>query len=139
MSKKNRRKSLVQKETLLPQSEFSVDDSKIYLILAIVVFHVLPLIFMAFGERGKLMYDMTYMTINTMFLAIAGIIYGIRKGFNLKLPLIMAALGALSLIFYAEFSAEMAITGRLVFIITYLIIAGGGVALGAFIKKLFRL
>lgn len=139
MSKKNRRKSLVQKETLLPHNEFSVDDSKIYLILAIVVFHVLPLVFMAFGERGKLMYDMTYMTINTMFLAIAGIIYGIRKGFNLKLPLIMTALAALSLIFYAEFSAEMAVTGRLVFIITYLIIAVGGVALGAFIKKLFRL
>ena len=138
MSKKNRRKSLVQKETLLPRGEFDVNDSKIYLILALVVFHVLPLIFIAFGEKGKLMYDMTYMTINTMFLAIAGIIYGMKKGFNFKMPLIFVALAALSLIFYAEFSAEMAVTGRLVFIITYLIIAFGAVVLGAFLKKLFR-
>lgn len=137
MSKKNRRKSLVQKDSYLPRNEFSVDDSKIYLILAIAIFHVLPLIFMAFGERGKLLYDMTYMTMNTMFLAIAGIIYGLRKGFNFKMPLIMTTLSALSLIFYAEFSAEMAVTGRLVFIITYLIIAVGAAAIGALIKKIF--
>lgn len=139
MSKKNRRKSLVQKESYLPHGEFSMDDSKIYLILTIIVFHILPLVFIAFGENGRLMYDMVYLTIDTMFLAIAGLIYGLKKGFNFKMPLIMTALGVLSLIFYAEFSAEMAVNGRLVFAVAYLIIAFGAVIIGAFLKKLFRL
>ena len=139
MSKKNRRKSLVHKETVLPRAEFDFDDSKIYLICAIVVFHILPLPFMAFGEQGKLMYDMIYLTVDTLFLAFAGLIYGIKKGFNLKMPLVMTGLGVLSLIFYPEFDEAMRLTGRVVFSLTFLIIAVGAVVIGALIKKLFRL
>lgn len=139
MSKKNRRKSLKEKETLLPTSAFSVDDSKVYLIIAMIVFHIVPLIFIAFGERGKLMYDMVYLTLDTMYLAIGGIIYGLKKGFNFQMPFVMTALGVLSIIFYPTFAAEMAVKGRLVFAVAFLIIAYGGVIVGAVIKKLFRL
>lgn len=139
MSKKNRRRSLKEKESILPTSQFSVDDSKVYLVAALIVFHIVPLAFVILGDKGRDMYEMLYLTLDTMFLAIAGVIYGLKKGFNFQMPLVMTALGVLSLIFYPSFAPEMVIKGRLVFALTFIIIALGALIVGAIIKKLFRL
>ena len=143
MSKENRRKSLNKKETYLPRNDFTVDDSKIYIIATIIMFHIVPLIFVAasklYDENIMVIYTSFYITTNSLFLAIAGLIYGLRKGFDAKYPLLMTVLAVLSLIFYAEFTPETAVSYRLAFAITYLIISYGAVLIGALIRKLFGL
>lgn len=140
MSKKNRRRTLVKKESFIPMNDFSVDSSKPYIIATIIMFHLIPILLMMFGDLGKQLYAQTYyLTVDVLFISITGIIYGIKKGFDFKFPLVMASLAVLSLIFYGSFSAEMAITGRVILGIVYLIWAYVTVFLGGFLKKLFRL
>ncbi len=140
MSKKNRRKTLVKKESIISVGDYNTDDSKVYIIASIIMFHIVPLIFIAFGEVGKEMYSQAfYLSANVLFLSITGIIYGIKKGFNFKFPLIMSVLAILSLIFYGDFSKEMVLTGRVLFSCVYLIWSYVSTAIGGFLKRLFRL
>lgn len=139
MSKKNRRKTLPKQEGIIRRGEFGLDDSKIYIIITIVMFHILPLVFIMLGENGKTILGMSYVTSNPIFLAIAGLIYGIRKGFNFKFPLIMAVLSVLSVIMYGDFGAEMAIASPVVLGIVYLIFSFGATAMGGFVKRAFNL
>ena len=53
MSKKNRRKTLTKKEGMIRKGEFSIDDSKVYIVLTIVMFHILPLVLVMMGEKGQ--------------------------------------------------------------------------------------
>lgn len=140
MSKKNRRKTLVKKEGFVRKGDFNADDSKVYIIATLIMFHIVPLIFISFGEVGKEMYSQAfYLSANVLFLSITGVIYGIKKGFNAKFPLIMSVLAILSLVFYGEFSVEMALAGRVLFGCAYLIWSYVTTILGGFLKKLFNL
>ena len=49
MSKKNRRKTITKKEEHISKNEFSIDESKIYIILTIIMFHIVPLAFVMMG------------------------------------------------------------------------------------------
>lgn len=139
MSKKNRRKTLTKKEGVIRTGEFSVDDSKIYIIATIIMFHILPLLFIMLGENGKTVMSMSYVTTNPIFLAITGLIYGIKKGFNFKFPLIMTALSALSVFMYGEFGENMTVASPVILGIVYLIFAFGATLIGAFVKKAMNL
>jgi hypothetical protein len=140
MSKKNRRKTLQKKEGIIRTSEFNSDDSKIYIIATLIMFHIVPLIFIAFGEVGKAMYSQAfYLSANVLFISITGVIYGLKKGFNFKFPIIMAALAILSLIFYGDFAKEAALAGRFLIGCVYVIWAYVATVIGGFLKKLFRL
>ena len=50
---KNRRKSL-KKEPVIPKTDFSFYESKIYIIATIIMFHIVPLVFVMMGENGQL-------------------------------------------------------------------------------------
>lgn len=139
MSKKNRRKSLKAQETLIPKNQFSVDDSKMYIIATIIMFHVVPLAFMVLGNNGKELYQFAYFTVNPLFLGITGLIYGMKKGFDLKFPFLMFVFSFFSVVFYNAFKADVLIPEILAFGIVYLLFSYAATVIGAFIKKLFRL
>lgn len=139
MSKKNRRKTLSEKETLISRNTYSTDDSKMYIIATIIMFHILPLIFKAFHEEGEALYAMFYLMGNNIFLALTGLIYGLKKGFNFKFPLIMSVLAMLSVIFYNSFAKETAFMFCVIYTIVYTIISFVFTPCGAFVKRAFRL
>lgn len=140
MSKKNRRKTLNQKEGFIRKGEFSIDDSKIYIILTIVMFHILPLFFVMMGENGQMLLLQTFlMMLNPMFIAIAGLIYGLKKGFNFKFPVFMTIISAVSIPMYYKFDTGAYMT-QTTFIMTivYLVFAVVSAAIGGFLKKLLN-
>ena len=140
MSKKNRRKTLTKKESRISKNEFSIDDSKIYIILTIIMFHIVPLAFVMMGENGQQILMLTFlMTLNPMFLALTGLIYGIKKGFNVKFPLFMGIIAAVSLPMYYKFEtgAYMMQTTIVMFFV-YTIFALVATVIGGWLKKLLR-
>ncbi len=140
MSKKNRRKTITKKESRISKNEFSIDDSKIYIILTIIMFHIVPLAFVMMGENGQQILMLTFlMTLNPMFLALTGLIYGIKKGFNVKFPLFMGIIAAVSLPMYYKFEtgAYMMQTTIVMFFV-YTIFALVATVIGGWLKKLLR-
>lgn len=137
MSKKNRRKTLVQKESAIARNEFSMDDSKIYIIATIIMFHIAPLILAMLGENGQLLLLQTFlMMLNPIFISLAGLIYGIRKGFNVKLPLFMGVIAVASIpMYYKLDTLAYIVQTTLVMGIVYLIFAFAATAIGAFLRK----
>lgn len=140
MSKKNRRKTLPQKDSFIKKGSFSVDDSKVYIIATIIMFHIVPLIFIPMGDVGKEMYAQAfYLSANVLFLSITGVIYGIKKGFNFKFPLIMSVLAILSPIIYGDFAAGMQFVGPFMLGVAYFIWSYVTTFLGGILKRVFNL
>ncbi len=53
------------------------------------MFHIVPLVFVMMGENGQLLLLQFFlMMLNPMFIALSGLIYGIKQGFNFKFPLV---------------------------------------------------
>lgn len=81
---KNRRKSL-KKEPVIPKTDFSFYESKIYIIATIIMFHIVPLVFVMMGENGQLLLLQFFlMMLNPMFIALSGLIYGINRDLTLN-------------------------------------------------------
>ncbi len=140
MSKNLRRNALKpKKESFINKSEFSMEDSKVYIMLTIAMFHIIPLLFIMMGENGKMMLAFMYPTANPIFLGLAGLIYGMKEGFNFKFPVIMFVLAILSVIMYGEFEAEMAVITPVVLGIVYFIFSFASTLIGGILGKLFRL
>ncbi len=142
MSKKNRRKTLVKKEdALIRKSEFSIDNSKIYIILTIVMFHILPLFFVMMGDNGQMLLLQTFlMMLNPMFIALAGLIYGIKRGFNFKFPLFMTVIAVISIPMYYKFDGgAFMLQTTFIMGIVYIVFAVAAAVIGGFIKKLLNL
>lgn len=137
MSKKDRRKKLVKKESMIAKNEFTMDDSKIYIIVTIIMFHILPLIMALMGESGQLMLLQTFlMMLNPLYIALAGLIYGIRKGFNVKLPLFIGVIALISIpMYYKLDTLAYVVQTTLVMGIVYLIFAFASTAIGALLRK----
>lgn len=140
MSKKARRKK-IKPEGIVRTNDFSVDDSKVYLIAAIVMFHIVPLFFVMMGENGQLLLLQFFlMMLNPMFIAITGLIYGIKKGFNFKLPLFIAIIAAVSIPMYYHFeNAGYLMQTFLIETIVYMIFAFAATFVGGFVKKILNL
>ena len=102
---KNRRKPL-KKEPVISKTDFSFYESKIYIIATIIMFHIVPLVFVMMGENGQLLLLQFFlMMLNPMFIALSGLIYGIKQGFNFKFPLFMAIISMVSIPMYYQFDA----------------------------------
>ena len=131
---KNRRKSL-KKEPVIPKTDFSFYESKIYIIATIIMFHIVPLVFVMMGENGQLLLLQFFlMMLNPMF------IYGIKQGFNFKFPLFMAIISMVSIPMYYQFdaAANMMMT-TIIMCIVYAIFSFAATVIGAFVKRLLRL
>lgn len=137
MSKKNRRKTLIKKESVIAKNEFSMDDSKVYIITTIIMFHIMPLVLVMMGESGQLLLLQTFlMMLNPIFISLASLIYGIRKGFNVKMPLFMGIIALASIPMYYQFDGiGYLIQTTIIMGIVYLIFAFAATAIGAFLRK----
>ena len=144
MSKKDRRRSGKKiGEKPLPRVEFDVSSSKVYLLAALIIFHVIPLIFVAMqfimkdqNVMGMYMYFSIYF--NSMLVAAVGFVYGLKKGFNVKFPIIISVIAALSILFYGGYTPPETMNVLFAFGVTYALFAFGSVLLGAFLKKTFN-
>ena len=135
---KNRRKSL-KKETCNSKTDFSFYESKIYIIATIIMFHIVPLVFVMMGENGQLLLLQFFlMMLNPMFIALSGLIYGIKQGFNFKFPLFMAIISMVSIPMYYQFdaAANMMMT-TIIMCIVYAIFSFAATVIGAFVKTTF--
>lgn len=138
MSKKNRRKTLKPQEKRI--QTFSMEESKIFLIATIVMFHIVPLFFVMMGENGQLILAQFFLLqLNPLFIGLAGLIYGIKKGFNLKFPLLMGVIAAISIPMYYNLEAEYMMQTLIIEAIVYILFSYAAAALGAFIKRMLRL
>ena len=136
MSKKNRRKTLKPKK----KSSFSVEESKLFLIVTIVMFHIVPLFFVMMGENGQMLLTQFFLVqLNPLFIALTGLIYGIKKGFNAKYPLIMGVLAVISIPMYYNLEAQYMMQTIIIEAIVYIAFSYISVAAGAFVKKLLKL
>lgn len=136
MSKKKRRKT-VKKEEIIRRGKFTIDDSKLFVIALIVMFHIAPLLFVFMGENGQLLL-MTYFLVqlNPLFIAVTGLIYGVKKGFNMKFPIIMAVFAAVSVPMYYQFDSAQYMTQTIIIeAIVYVIFSYLATAVGAFVKR----
>lgn len=139
MSKKNRRKT-IKKEGVIRRNNFSVDDSKIYIIATIIMFHILPLFFVIMGENGQLLLSQFFLVqLNPLFIALTGLIYGIKKGFNFKFPLVMGVIAAASVPMYYNIDSSLILQTSIIEAIVYIAFAFISTAIGGFVKKLLNL
>lgn len=136
---KNRRKSL-KKEPVIPKTDFSFYESKIYIIATIIMFHIVPLVFVMMGENGQLLLLQFFlMMLNPMFIALSGLIYGIKQGFIFKFPLFMYYLnGTIPMYYQFDAAANMMMT-TIIMCIVYAIFSFAATVIGAFVKRLLRL
>lgn len=140
MSKKNRRKTL-QKESRIQRGNFSVDDSKIYIIASIIMFHIVPLFFVIMGENGQLLLLQFFlMMLNPMFIALTGLIYGIKKGFNGKFPIFMAIVAFVSIPMYYNFeNTGYMMQTTVIMAVVYIIFSYIATVIGGFVKNMLKL
>ncbi len=140
MSKKNRRKTL-QKESRIQRGNFSVDDSKIYIIASIIMFHIVPLFFVIMGENGQLLLLQFFlMMLNPMFIALTGLIYGIKKGFNGKFPIFMAIVAFVSIPMYYNFeNTGYMVQTTVIMAVVYIIFSYIATVIGGFVKNMLKL
>lgn len=137
MSKKNSLNG--RKESFIKTSSFNMDESKLYIVLTIVMFHILPLFLKLMGENGNVMLAFMYPTTNPIFIGIVGLIYGMKESFNFKFPGIVTVLSFLSVVMYGSFEAEMSVITPVVLGIVYCVFAYLSTTFGALLSKLFKL
>lgn len=142
MSKdKYKHSSLKKKSGFLYKEKFSIENSKVFLIGLIVCFHIIPLIFLAFGDMGKqMLISIGMLILNPIFIMAILLFYGIRVGFNFKLPLIAAVLSTASVgMYYLDPNQEEYLfylfQTVVVMFCVYLILALGFTIIGAAIKQ----
>lgn len=127
---------------LIARGKFTMDTAFAYLVVVIAAFHLLPLCFIAFGETGKmLLTNYCMVLINPIMIFCVMLIYGVKIGFNFKMPLLCAALSAVSVLMYYDFVADAAegvlyypLVSTAVMLIVYGVFAFGANLIGALIK-----
>ena len=140
------RKSLNEDTRIIKRGKFEMETAKLYLVIALIVFHIVPLVFVFMGEVGlATLMNMFLYTINIIFLFVIGVFYGIRIGFNFKFPLVMIVISVLSYVFYYNskilFPSEdgaiyYIMTGMITFIV-YSVFSFFSVVLGGWLKRFF--
>lgn len=125
------------------RGKYSTEEAKTYLIVAIAVFHILPLMFVFMGETGAIAMQTTLLyTVNVMFLFGIGVFYGIRVGYNFKFPLILTVISFMSYVIYYsngyifENVYYYIMTGVITFIV-YALFSFVSTAIGGWAKRFF--
>ncbi len=129
---------------IMERGKFSFESAKLYITALILLFHVLPLAFIGSGEIGKALFN-TYgmMMLNPLFIAIIMIIYGVKVGFNFKMPLLCILAATVSIPMYHDIAVnyEMGIlyqhmVATAIALIVYTIDSFISLFIGAFIKHI---
>lgn len=136
-------KGLNEDTRIIKRGKFEMETAKIYLVLALIIFHIVPLVFVFMGTVGlATLMNMFLYTINIIFLFAIGMFYGIRIGYNFKFPLVMLVISVLSYVFYynsAELFADAnhyIMTGMITTVV-YAVFSFFSTALGGWLKRFF--
>jgi hypothetical protein len=134
--------SLNGKSGMIVLEKFSMETSKWYIVATLIAFHILPLCFVAFGEIGKNLLTMYCMTIiNPIMIFTIMLLYGVRVGFNGKMPALCTVISALSIMMYYDLSFDSpegvlynTLLSTVVMFFVYGIFSYVSSVIGAFIK-----
>ncbi len=137
MAKKKIRKSLKEPKGIIIRGKFSMETAKMYIIAALLMFHIIPLFFVFMGENGRMLLSQMFMfMLNPIFLFSVGFFYGIRNGFDFKYPIILTALSTASILMYYDFETAYNVAlGVSVCFCTYIIFSYLSTLLGGFAKR----
>lgn len=135
------RKGLGEDTHFIRRGKYSTEEAKVYLIVALIVFHIVPLMFVFMGEAGAVAMQTTLLyTVNVLFLFGIGVFYGIRVGYNFKFPLILTIISFMSYVIYYsngyifENVYYYVMTGVITFIV-YALFSFVSTAIGGIAKK----
>lgn len=148
MAKKNKYKpstknyKSLKSDGMIIRGDFRVEKAKGYIMAVIIAFHILPLCFVAFGETGKQLLTLYCMTIiNPLMIFAIMMLYGVRVGFNFKMPLLCTLISAISIMMYYDFGSNAAegilyypLVSTAVMFFVYGIFSYASNLIGAFIK-----
>lgn len=137
MAKKEIRKSLKKPDGIIIRGKFSMETAKMYIITALLMFHIIPLFFVFMGENGRMLLSQMFMfMLNPIFLFAVGFFYGIRNGFDFKYPIILTVISTASIVMYYEFAGAyyVALSLALCFCV-YIIFSYLSTLAGSFVKR----
>ena len=126
-------------QRLIPTAEFTAENSKLYILVTIILFHVLPFILALIGDTGKMILTHLFMFyMNPLIVFGTLFVYGLRVGFNAKMPLVVTLLAAMSLIMYYSIEPDLAhyVLTFLLGICVFAVMGFLGAVAGAFVKHL---
>ena len=126
-------------ERIIPTAAFSTENSKTYILVTIILFHVLPFILALIGDMGKMILTHLFMFyLNPLIVFATLFVYGLRVGFNAKVPLIVTLLASVSLIMYYSIEPDLAhyVLTFLLGVCVFAIMGFLGILAGAFVKHL---
>ncbi len=138
--KPQKRYGSLKNEGMIIRGEFSMDTAKWYVVGLLVIFHILPLVFLAFGDMGKQLLSTVCMTfLNPICIFVIMFLYGMRIGFNFKMPILSTIISAASIaMYYTDVSQDAyvyyAVISTLVMFFVYGIFSYGSAIIGGFIK-----
>lgn len=97
---------------IIPRGAFSADTAKVYILISILAFHILPLVLALMKQTSNAYLNSVFMFyFDPIIIFALLLVYGIKIGFNAKMPLLTTALAAISTIMYyhSGTDAEMGI------------------------------
>lgn len=134
--KKNIRKGL-KRGGFIETGKFTLENSKMYIVAALIMFHIAPLMFVFLGEMGKQMLLTVFMfMLNPLFIFCLNMFHAVRMGFSWKFVFLVGIISAASIFMYYEVEAGMMLqTGVLCFFV-YTIFAFVSEAIGGFLRRI---
>lgn len=133
--KKNINRKPTQK--LIVRAAFTAENSKLYVLATIILFHVVPFVLALCGDIGKqILTNLMMFYLNPMIVFATLLVYGLRVGFNGKMPLVVTLFASASIVMYYSIAADLAhyVLAFMLAFCTFAVMAFLGAIIGAFMK-----
>lgn len=138
-------KSNKLKQPAKEKKTFSLEEAKLYITALILLFHVFPLVLKAVTPAADvLLLNYVMLIVNPMIIAIVMLIYGIKQGFNKKMPIICILLATISVPMYYDIEVDPSmgllyyyLISTSVALIEYAIFTFASIFIGSLIKESF--
>lgn len=119
-------------------------DFKSYILADLVAFHIVPLLFVMIKLDMTIAMTMMLMTLEPLYVVIMSLVYGWRKGFGWKFPLLTGVIFAPSVAMYylpltTPEEVMHALLTTAVFTLVYWVFAFGAAALASFARRVMKL
>lgn len=135
-------RNLKKDDGFLPRAVYSSETAKYYILATIIVFHILPLVLKLCGTIGQSLLNTNMcFYINPMAVLAILLVYGIKLGFNVKMPIFVTLLSAASTIMYYTIAIDEELGILYYYFLTFgsaFVIYGIMAFLGAFFGALIR-
>ena len=126
--------------------KFNMEESRLYVMIGIIYFHIVPLVFVFMGGMGQQILQSIFLDkLNPIMIFCLCCFHATRLGFCFKFPGIISILSSLSLFMYyslgnvyglGETNPGLGIVIFVMFTLVYVLFAFASELIGGFIKKL---